>query len=539
MSRAALYARVSTPAQGEEEKASIPEQISRIEGYCEENGYSIIERYVDIGYSGAKSKRPEFQRMLSDAKSQKFDVVVCWKADRLSRGMYPAAALMEVVEPLGIGIEAVEEKFDMNMFALLAVVGKMELDGIRTRTQMGKEARAKKGKMQGRAAFGYSYNIATGRYEICEKEAGIVRWIFDLYTQGIPVRQIVAKLNAAGIPTKENSRFGWTVAKLNDVLSKNFYCGEGYYNRRASRTNKQRLKEKEAWIPLEYPEIVSRETFEAALTRKEANKRFNPGHAKQIYLLRGLLFCDECGMRFYVSPRSGSHKYKLADGTEKVYHRKRNIGRYECRGLRDYPHIYNCRSPKQIWSDEIEPLVWEKLDEALRNPEVLRVAIQTRIEELEAGMNEESERKKEVTRNIDKLKLEEAWLITQARKGNITEQQMALQLKLVGEEREAWEADLHKIQQWKDLQAKREDMLQVAQRTCCQLLTRLDYLANSNDVKAMEEKQAIVALLVDKVTVNREGKVTITFAIPQLESEPSDIGAFTTSSPRRGGWHQW
>ena len=106
--RAALYARVSTPAQGEEDKTSIPEQIARSEQHCQEKGHSIADRYVDIGYSGAKSKRPEFQRMLNDAKKGKFDVIVCWKADRLSRGMYPAAALMEVIEPLGIKLEAVK-----------------------------------------------------------------------------------------------------------------------------------------------------------------------------------------------------------------------------------------------------------------------------------------------------------------------------------------------------------------------------------------------------------------------------------------------
>lgn len=229
--RAALYSRVSTVGQGEEDRASIPEQICRIEKYCDERGYSIADRYVDIGFPGASSKRPHFQRMLNDAKNNRFDVIVCWKADRLSRGMYPAAALMELIEPLGIGLEAVEEHLDMNYFAILAVVGKMEIDNIRARTQMGHEGRAKKGKMEGRAPFGYLYGKESGHYEVYEKEAGIVQWIFDLYTQGVPVTQIVAKLNLLQIPTKDNSRFGWTTSKVNSILSRSFYYGEGYYNR--------------------------------------------------------------------------------------------------------------------------------------------------------------------------------------------------------------------------------------------------------------------------------------------------------------------
>ena len=60
-------------------------------------------RYHEVGRGWSK-KRPEFQRMLADARKGRFDTIVCWKSDRLSRGMYPAAALMEVVEAHQIGL---------------------------------------------------------------------------------------------------------------------------------------------------------------------------------------------------------------------------------------------------------------------------------------------------------------------------------------------------------------------------------------------------------------------------------------------------
>ena len=56
-----------------------------------------MARYQEVGRGWSK-KRPEFQRMLADARQGCFDTIVCWKSDRLSRGMYPAAALMEIVE---------------------------------------------------------------------------------------------------------------------------------------------------------------------------------------------------------------------------------------------------------------------------------------------------------------------------------------------------------------------------------------------------------------------------------------------------------
>ena len=95
--RAAIYARVSDKSQDTEDKTSISEQISDMEAHCERRGLTIVARYQEVGRGWSK-KRPEFQRMLADARQGRFDTIVCWKSDRLSRGMYPAAALMEVIE---------------------------------------------------------------------------------------------------------------------------------------------------------------------------------------------------------------------------------------------------------------------------------------------------------------------------------------------------------------------------------------------------------------------------------------------------------
>ena len=94
--RAAIYARVSDKSQDGEDKTSISEQTSEMEAYCEGKGLAVVARYQEVGRGWSK-KRPEFQRMLADARSGRFDTIVCWKSDRLSRGMYPAAALMAAI----------------------------------------------------------------------------------------------------------------------------------------------------------------------------------------------------------------------------------------------------------------------------------------------------------------------------------------------------------------------------------------------------------------------------------------------------------
>ena len=142
--RAAIYARVSDQSQDAEDKTSITEQTSEMEAHCERRGLTVVARYQEVGQGWSK-KRPEFQRMLADARRGRFDTIVCWKSDRLGRGMYPAAALMEVVEAHQIEIEAVMDAIDMKTFGLMAAIGKIELDNFRERASMGKRGTAKQG----------------------------------------------------------------------------------------------------------------------------------------------------------------------------------------------------------------------------------------------------------------------------------------------------------------------------------------------------------------------------------------------------------
>ena len=153
--RAAIYARVSDKSQAEDDKTSISEQIGDMEAYCGERDMTIVARYQEVGRGWSK-RRPEFQRMLDDARMRRFDTIVCWKSDRLSRGMYPAAALMEVVDGSRINIEAVMDAIDMKTFGLMAAIGKIELDNFRERAGMGKRGKAKQGRLPtGSPPYGY------------------------------------------------------------------------------------------------------------------------------------------------------------------------------------------------------------------------------------------------------------------------------------------------------------------------------------------------------------------------------------------------
>jgi len=87
--RTALYARYSSgPRQTDQ---SIEGQIRVCTDYCKQKGLTITEIYADKHISGKTDDRPEFQRLIADAKKKKFDAVVVYKTDRFARNKYDSA----------------------------------------------------------------------------------------------------------------------------------------------------------------------------------------------------------------------------------------------------------------------------------------------------------------------------------------------------------------------------------------------------------------------------------------------------------------
>src|SRR6266545_4772612 len=99
--KAAIYARVSTFDQEPEN------QLQELRRYIEARGWSGQE-YVDRGFSGAKDRRPALDALVSDAKRRKFDVLVCWRLDRLGRNLRHLVTLIEELQTLRVAFEPVQ-----------------------------------------------------------------------------------------------------------------------------------------------------------------------------------------------------------------------------------------------------------------------------------------------------------------------------------------------------------------------------------------------------------------------------------------------
>ena len=103
--RAAVYVRVSTHEQ------EVENQLGELRKYVEARGWEARE-YVDEGVSGAVEQRPALDELLRDAKRRRFDVLVCWRLDRLGRSLKHLITLLDDLQVLGVAFVSLAEGID-------------------------------------------------------------------------------------------------------------------------------------------------------------------------------------------------------------------------------------------------------------------------------------------------------------------------------------------------------------------------------------------------------------------------------------------
>ena len=144
-----IYARVSTFDQEPEN------QLAELRRYVEARGWTATE-YTDHGVSGAKERRPALDRLLSDAKRRKFDVLVCWRLDRLGRNLRHLIGFLDDLQALGVAFVSLAEGIDATTPAgrlqmqILGAIAEFERGRIQERVKAGLQRARKAGKTLGR-----------------------------------------------------------------------------------------------------------------------------------------------------------------------------------------------------------------------------------------------------------------------------------------------------------------------------------------------------------------------------------------------------
>lgn len=288
--RVALYVRVSTQEQARE-GYSIGEQIQRLQDYCKAMKWTVYKVYTDAGFTGANTERPAMQDLIRDVKDGKIGKVVVYKLDRLSRSQKDTLELIE-----GIFIKnntefvSMTENFDTStpfgraMIGILAVFAQLEREQIKERMTMGKDARAKEGKWKGgKCPIGYKY--VDGELVIDEFYAMMVKEIFKLFNDGMPVRTIANMLNEKGYTNQYG--VAWSNKQVRRTLATKTYIGL--------------LKHRDTFHQGHHEPIIDNETFEKAQKLlQDRKKRYTESgltNAQSTYL-GGLVYCSHCGARY-------------------------------------------------------------------------------------------------------------------------------------------------------------------------------------------------------------------------------------------------
>ena len=518
--RAAIYARVSDKSQDGEDKTSISEQTGDMEAFCESKGLTITARYQEVGRGWSK-KRPEFQRMLADAKRGRFDTIVCWKSDRLSRGMYPAAALMEVVEAHQIRLEAVLDAIDMKTFGLMAAIGKIELDNFRERSTMGKRGTAKQGRVP-TGGLPYGYRIGDdGRPEVVEEQAEVVRRIFRMYVdEGMRAYSIAVRLTDEGVPT-QTGKLMWLQSRVHHILGNATYAGTWVYGKYRHVATEDGMKiydqPRDTWIEIPVPQVIDDKTWERAQKLKKQRSTKAKRNTKVLYQLQHLLKCGECGRNFHT--RASWTTTSVRKGKAYTYDLTTPRRYYMCNGMQGMR--LRCREKPYIRAEQLEEPIWSEVKRVLQNPDLIVAGIATLDSQEGGGMEEQIA---QAERGLRSIQMEEDRAVRLFVSGKITEAQLDLQRKFITERLESARAKLD------DYRALEESGTE-KRRQMEEVLAWARKFGQGLDELTPEERHDYLQMLVEQVVIDRDNNVDITLAIP-IDDDSSDPDSPDPESPQ-------
>ncbi|MDH7518052.1 MAG: recombinase family protein [Candidatus Thermoplasmatota archaeon] len=234
--RAAIYTRVSTEDQAKE-GFSLDAQLEKLRSYCKARGWIIAGEYIDEGYSGRKTRRPAYTRMMEEI--DKWDALLVIKMDRIHRNSKNFMLMMEDLNKKGKEFVSMMESLDtstaMGRFVMDIIqrIAQLESEQIGERVYIGMEQKAKTngGVLGFNIPYGYDY--IDGKFKINNIEAQVIHNIYSWYINGKSMGEITKMLNLAKIPTKKGGF--WAKKTISKILKNPVYCGylhwEEYVNK--------------------------------------------------------------------------------------------------------------------------------------------------------------------------------------------------------------------------------------------------------------------------------------------------------------------
>ncbi len=316
----AAYCRVSTDKT--DQLNSLETQKKFFSEYMERTGDKLVRLYADEGISGTKIKnRKEFLRMMSDAERGLFELVVVKDISRFARNTVDLLQNIRKLKLFGIETQFLtanmtsmgNSEFVLTIFGALA---QEESANTSKRVKFGKKINAEKGRVPN-IVFGY--DKVNGDYfnlTLNEREANIVRKIFNSYSEeGFGAAKIANNLNAQGIRTKRGCR--WSANAVVRILTNEIYTGKiinGKQEIADFLTGKRKNNDSSEWIITERSDlrIIECDAFKRAQDvlrgRGQTFKLDRKRHSNK-HLFSTLIKCKECGWSFRRVERNYRNTY--------------------------------------------------------------------------------------------------------------------------------------------------------------------------------------------------------------------------------------
>jgi len=275
--------------------------------------------YEDSWWSGSDLLRPQYQKMLEDAKNGEFDMIAVWKIDRMSRNLSHLLKTFEDLKSYGVWFYSIKENIDFTWpiwkltFQIFWALAEFEREMIKARTIEWKIASARSGNyVKPGVPYGYiKVPNPSGKWnklEIVEEEAKIVKMVFSKFVyDDLTYSDIGRELTSMNIKKwlwavrKDIENTPWHDTTIKTLLNYTEYIWETEW----SIDNKADVN-----ITLITPQIIPKDLFRIAQIRvKEIEEGYKAGTRK--YLLSGKIIDVETGKSFIWVVRSkGWHSYR-------------------------------------------------------------------------------------------------------------------------------------------------------------------------------------------------------------------------------------
>jgi len=332
--KAALYCRISREDENSSSQSeSIKNQIDFLTKYALDQGWNIIDIYIDDGFTGTNFERPNFQRMIRDAEAGRINLIVTKDMSRLGRDYIETGRFIERYFPenniryvaVNDGIDTFVETSSNDMSPFKSVINDMYAKDISKKVRSVFRNKVEMGKFIGAfAPYGYMKDpVDKSRLVIDKAAAEVIKRIFDMYLGGKGLTAIAHTLNAEGIPTpsvyksaycnyknKKSMPTLWCFATIRVILTNPTYAGnlsQGKQKKVNYKSSKFVTIKKDDWTVVEntHEPVVSPEDFE--MVRKMMQRKVNSEFIcrKTPKLLSGFIKCGSCGT--HMTPEKGKN----------------------------------------------------------------------------------------------------------------------------------------------------------------------------------------------------------------------------------------